>query len=83
LSYQEDYPERIEIPEEDLSDLQRLIIEGFIREGEFKTRDALIAMLTADVDKYLDEVDYEPNMSWVDGVRYCIKIIREGALNVE
>jgi hypothetical protein len=83
LSYQEDYPERIEIPAEDLSELQRIIITGFIKEGECKTRDALIAMLESDIAKYLDEVDYEPNMDWVDGVRYCIKMIREGNLDVD
>lgn len=81
MSYHEDYPERIDIPAEELSELQRLIVEGFIREGEFKTRDALIRILELDIAGYLDEVDYEPNTDWINGVQYAIHIIREAKLD--
>jgi hypothetical protein len=80
MSYDDGY-ETIEISEEDMSEAQKLIVEGFIREGEFKTRAALINMLIKDIDSYLDEVDYEPNLDWVNGVRYAIHIIREAKLN--
>lgn len=69
--------ETVEISEEDLTEAQRIIIEGFIREGGFQTREKLINFLEADVKEYLDEVDEMPNEEWLDGVRYAIHVIRE------
>lgn len=53
-------------------------IQAVMKEGELRFRDALIGALEKDLKKYLDEVDYEPNMEWVDGVRYVIHLVREG-----
>ena len=80
MSYKDEYSETVEFSESDLSEAQRIIIEGFMRDGEFKTRDALIAMLEKDIDDYLYEVDNVPNMEWVEGVRYCIHIIKNARL---
>jgi hypothetical protein len=80
MSYEDGF-EKIEISDEDMSQVQRIIVEGFIREGEFKTRNALIEMLNKDVDDYLKEVDHDPNIDWVNGVRYAAHIIREAKLD--
>lgn len=80
MSYEDGF-EKIEISEEDMSDIQRIVVNGFIKEGEFRTRSALIEMLNKDIEQYLAEVDYEPNMEWVDGVRYAIHLIREANLD--
>jgi hypothetical protein len=80
MSYEDGF-EKIEISDEDMSQVQRIIVEGFIREGEFKARNALIEMLNKDVDDYLKEVDHDPNIDWVNGVRYAAHIIREAKLD--
>lgn len=76
-SYEEGY-ESIEIEDGLIDAAQRIVVEGFIREGEFKTRDAIIDSLEYEVATYLDEVDNEPNIEWIDGVRYCIHLIKNG-----
>ena len=65
----------------DLDGASELAIKVVMREGELRFRDALIKTLEADLTKYLDEVDYDPNMEWVHGVRYAIHIIREADLD--
>lgn len=76
MSYDDGF-ETVEIEEEALTEAQRIIVEGFIREGEFKARKNLIDFLEKDIKEYLDEVDEMPNEEWVEGVRYAIHIIRE------
>ena len=75
MSYQDGF-EKLEMDEAALSKAQRIIIEGFMREGEFRFREDLIQKLELEVSLYLDEVDHEPNMEWIDGVRYCIHLIK-------
>ena len=55
-----------------------LALRVVMKEGELQFRDALIAYLEKDIDEYLYEVDGEPNMEWIDGVRYVIHMVREG-----
>lgn len=78
MAYDKDYS-KIEISEEDLTETHRIIIEGFMREGEFRSREALITFLENDVARYLEENESESdiNMDWVDGVRYAIHVLRE------
>lgn len=75
MSYEDGY-EKIELEEDLISEAQRIVIKGFMLEGQFNFREALIQKLEAEVSEYLDEVDYEPNLEWVDGVRYCIHLIK-------
>ena len=78
--YSDDYTENVEISEEDLTEAQKIIIYGFMREGEFSFRDHLIEILQKEVDSY-DPSD-EDASGWVDGLRYCIHIVKEiGPLN--
>lgn len=79
MSYEDGY-EKIEISDEDMSSIQRMIIEGFVRDGEFKARAALIELLQEDVAKHLQEAGDDPNLDWVDGVRYAIHTVREADL---
>ena len=67
----------IELSEEDISYAQRIVIDGFINEGNYRARNFLIAELEKEVAEYLDDVDNEPNLDWVNGVRYAIHIIKE------
>jgi hypothetical protein len=81
MGYREDYPAKLEISDEDMSETQRVLVDAFIRQGEFQTRDALIELLEKDIATYLDEVDGMPNEEWINGVRYSVHIIREAKLN--
>lgn len=79
---EKDYPERVEIPEELLSEAQKIVISGFMREGEVTYKEELVSILENEVSSYLAEVDNEPNIEWVDGVRYAIHLIKEmGTVN--
>lgn len=78
MSYSDKFNQNISL---DLDDASELAIKIVMREGELRFRDALIKTLEDDVAEYLSEVDYEPNMEWVYGVRYAIHIIREGDLD--
>lgn len=77
MSYQDNYTERVELDVNSLTEAQRIIVAGLLREGEFNTREAMIKVLSDEVTSYLDEIDYEPNLEWVDGVRYAIHLIKE------
>lgn len=65
----------------DLDEATELAVKVVMKEGELRFRDALIETLQSDLTKYLDEVDYDPNMEWVSGVRYAIHIIKEADLD--
>lgn len=65
----------------DLDKATELAVKVVMKEGELRFRDALIETLQKEVSEYLDEVDYEPNMEWVEGVRYAIHIIKEADLD--
>lgn len=62
----------------DIDEATELAVKVVMKEGELRFRDALISYLEKDIDEYLHEVDGEPNMEWIDGVRYVIHLIREG-----
>lgn len=65
----------------DLDEATELAVRVVMKEGELRFRDALIETLQSELTKYLDEVDYEPNMEWVEGVRYAIHVIKEADLD--
>lgn len=65
----------------DLDEATELAVRVVMKEGELRFRDALIETLQSELTKYLDEVDYKPNMEWVEGVRYAIHIIKEADLD--
>lgn len=75
MSYEDGF-EHIEIEEDLISEAQRIVIKGFMLEGQFNFRDRLIKTLESEISTYLDEVDGQPNIEWIDGVRYCIHIIK-------
>lgn len=74
---EEDYTERVEISEADMTEAQRLIIYGLMREGEIVYKQKLSKILETEISTYLDEVDGDPNIEWVDGVRYVLHLIKE------
>lgn len=76
MSYEEDYTERVEIPEEMLSEAQKIIISGFMREGEIVFREAALDSMQKDLDKYLEEVDGPPNDEWINGFTYAMHLIK-------
>ena len=65
----------------DLDEATELAVRVVMKEGELRFRDALIETLQKEVSEYLDEVDYEPNMEWISGVRYAIHVIKEADLD--
>jgi len=77
MSYEKEYPETVEIPEEALSEAQKIIVSGLIRQGEFNTRETFIKTFQEEIKTYLDEVDGEPNEEWVNGLNYAIHLIKE------
>ncbi len=80
--YEEGY-ETIEIDTYTMSDVHRIIVEGFAKDGEFRARASLIRLLEEDVKQHLAEGGEDPNIDWVDGVRYAIQTIREANLYEE
>lgn len=78
--YADKYDRQIELV--DMTDAQELAVKVVMKEGELRFRDAAVSFFEEDVKSYLDEVDGEPNTEWVEGVRYCIKMIREGDFGV-
>jgi hypothetical protein len=78
MSYDENY-ERVEIEEDLLSEAQRIVIDGFMIEGEFRFREDIIKILeeTAKASE-LEELSED----WVDGVRYSIHVIRNIKTNI-
>ncbi len=79
-NYADKYDRQIELV--DITDAQELAVKMTMKEGELRFRDAAVSFFEDDVKSYLDEIDEEPNIDWVEGVRYCIKMIREGDFGV-
>ncbi len=79
-NYADKYDRQIELV--DITDAQELAVKMIMKEGELRFRDAAVSFFEDDVKSYLDEIDEEPNIDWVEGVRYCIKMIREGDFGV-
>ncbi len=75
MSYEEGF-ERLDIDEDLMTEAQKIIIKGFMLEGEFRFRENLINVIQKEISTYLDEVDYEPNMDWVNGLSWCIHLIK-------
>jgi hypothetical protein len=76
VSYADKFDREIELV--DVTEAQELAVKVVMKEGELKFRDALIESLEAE----LAEEEKSLNPDWVDGVRYCIKLVREGDFNV-
>lgn len=65
----------------ELEEAHELVVKGFMKEGELRFREKFIETLTEDVKTYLNEVDYEPNEEWLNGVNYVIHLLREANLD--
>lgn len=74
MTYFDKFTETIELNPED--EAQKLIIKVLMQNGEIQFRESFIQILEKDVANYLEEVDSEPNMEWVEGVRYVIHLLR-------
>jgi hypothetical protein len=79
-SYADKYDRHIELV--DATEAQELAVKVVMKEGELRFREAAVSFFQDDIKSYLDEVDGEPNLEWVEGLRYCIKMIREGDFGV-
>ena len=79
-NYADNYDRQVELI--DMTDAQELVVKVIMKEGELRFREAAVSFFEEDVKSYLDEIDEEPNIDWVEGVRYCIKMIREGDFGV-
>lgn len=60
----------------DVDQAKELAVRVVMREGELRFRESFIETLEKEVSTYLEEVDNEPNMEWVDGVRYCVHLLK-------
>lgn len=80
MAYADKFDREVEVV--DMTEAQELVVKILMKEGELNFRDAAIVFFEKDIAQYLDEVDGPPNMEWIDGVRYCIKLLREGDFNV-
>jgi len=78
VAYADKFDREVEL---DLSEAQELVIKSFMKEGELQFREKFIESLSKEVSDYLDEVDYEPNEEWVNGVNYAIHLLREADLD--
>ena len=45
MKFWEKYTERVEIPESDMSEVQKIVAEGFMREGEHRYREYLLSVI--------------------------------------
>ncbi len=76
MAYADKFDREIELV--DMTEAQELAVKIIAKEGELKFRDAFIDALETE----LAEEEQSLNPDWVDGVRYCIKLAREGDFNV-
>jgi hypothetical protein len=76
MAYADKFDREIELV--DMTEAQELAVKVVMKGGELKFRDALIGALETE----LAEEEKSLNPDWVDGVRYCIKLVREGDFNV-
>jgi hypothetical protein len=76
VAYADKFDREVELV--DMTEAQELVVKIIAKEGELKFRDALIDSLETE----LAEEGESLNPDWVDGVRYCIKLVREGDFNV-
>lgn len=74
MSYFDKFSETIDIDPE--NEVQRLVIKVLMQNGEIRFRESFIEVLEKEVAEYLEEVDSEPNMEWVEGVRYVIHLLK-------
>ena len=77
MPYADKFDREIELV--DMTEAQELVVKVIAKEGELKFRDALIDVLEAEV---AGEKTESLNPDWADGVRYCIKLVREGDFHV-
>lgn len=79
-NYEKDFTERVEISDEHLSETAKLVVTGFMREGEFSYRAHLIELLEEEIA--LHDPNDQDSCDWSDGLRYCLKLVKDlGPLN--
>lgn len=71
MSYDKGY-EKTEIDASLLSEAQRIIIDGFMLEGEFNFREKLIKVLEEEIAKESNDFSTD----WSDGISYCIHLVK-------
>lgn len=79
-NYADKFDREIELV--DITEAQELAVKMVMKEGELRFREAAVTSFEEEIKSYLDEVEGTPNMEWVEGVRYCIKVLREGDFGV-
>lgn len=77
MSYEEQYPVSYEVSVDALSEAQKIVVAGLIRQGEFTAREHFMKVFQEEINNYLNEVDGEPNQDWVNGLGYAIQLIKE------
>lgn len=78
--YDEGFSKRVEISEDALTEGQRIVVSGLIREGEFSYRAHLIEILKEEIalhEQSENSKDVDLSVDWVDGIRYCIQLVKE------
>lgn len=76
MSYSDKFNKKLEV--EILNEAQELVVSVFMKNGELLFRERFSEFLQKEVKDYLSEVDGEPNMEWIDGVNYVIKLLKDG-----
>lgn len=71
MAYDEGF-EKVELDESLITEAQRLIISGFMLEGEFNFRERLIKIL----EKEIIAERSESSTDWIDGLSYSIHLIK-------
>jgi hypothetical protein len=77
MSYADNFSREVEVV--DMTEAQELVVKIVMKEGELRFRDALIASLESELASL--EIT-RGNQNWVDGVRYCIHLVRNGDFGV-
>ena len=75
MTYADKFDREIELV--DMTEAQELAVKVVMKEGELRFRYALIDALETELAG-----EESSNQDLVDGVRYCIKLVREGDFNV-
>lgn len=74
MAYKDKFTSRIELEVDEATELAVKIV---MQEGELRFRDSLTKLLEDEILAYLKDAGTEPNLDWVDGVCYVIKLLKE------
>ena len=77
MSYADKFDQKIELAA--ISEAEELAVKVVMKEGELRFRDALIQTLESEV---AGVEQAEVNQDWLDGVGYCLHLVRNGDFGV-